>query len=240
MPKGKSFKPKSKIINFYENPKVQKFMTKTINPNYDKHHISVPFRGILIGSTGSGKTNLLFNIINQMANTFNHIYIYTRAEEALYEFLESQIDSSLLTIKYDLDDLRKFNEKDYYGQSLVILDDMVNEKDQKIISELFIRGRKIAGGVSLLYLTQSYFKVPKLIRLQANYIFILKISGVRDLNMMLSEYSLNATKQQLQKIYTYCCQSKHFGYFMLIDLNATQDKTYRMNFDEYLNVQDFN
>jgi hypothetical protein len=238
-PKKSKMKKVDNIINFYELKKVDKFKTKSINPNYDKHHMTVPFRGVLIGSSGSGKTNLLLNIINQFSNTFNHIYIYTQAHEPLYDYLESQLGTDLLTIKYDLDSLRNFDEKDYYGQSLVICDDMVNEKDQKCINELYIRGRKIQGGCSLLYLTQSYFKVPKVIRLQCQYIFILKVAGVRDLNMILSEYSLSATKEQLTNMYNYCCNSGNFGSFMLIDLQSSQNKTYRRNFTEFLNVSSF-
>lgn len=235
----KSKQTNSDMINFYTLKKVDKFKTKSVNPNYNKHNISVPFRGVLIGSSGSGKTNLLLNIINQFSNTFNHIYIYTQAVEPLYEYLESQLGPDMLTIKYSLNDCRTFNEKDYYGQSLVIFDDQINEKDQKCINELYIRGRKIAGGVSMLYLTQSYFKVPKIIRLQCQYIFILKVSGVRDLKMILSEYSLSATKEQLTNMYEYSCNSGTFGSFMLIDLQNTQDKTYRKNFNEFLSIDDF-
>jgi len=149
----------NEIINFYELKKVKKFTKTGINPNYEKHGIKVPFRALLIGSSGVGKTNLLLNIINKMAVT--HIYIYTKATEPLYDYLTSQLSTDLLTISYDLDSLRKFDDDDYYGQSLVIFDDMVNEKNQQVISELYIRGRKIKGGISLLYLTQSYFHMDK-------------------------------------------------------------------------------
>jgi hypothetical protein len=226
------------IVNFYSLDKVQKFQTKGINPNYKKHHIKVAFRAILVGSSGAGKTNVFLNILVQMANTFNHLYIYTRAQEPLYDYLVSQLGSDLLTIKYDLDSCRTFDEKNYYGQSLIVFDDMCNEKDQKCIEELYIRGRKIAGGCSLLYLTQSYYKVPKVVRLQTDYIFIIKVSGAKDLNMILSEYSLTATKQQLQKMYTYACINSEFGSFFLIDLQASQDKTYRKNFNEFLYSKD--
>jgi hypothetical protein len=228
------------IINFYNYKKVQKHLTKSINPNYNYHQISVPFRGILLGSSGSGKTNLLLNIIVAFPNTFNHIYIYSKAQEPLYDFLTNQLSSDLLTISYDLEDLRKFDEKNYYGQTLLVVDDMCLEKDQKCISELYIRGRKL--GVSLLYLSQSYFKIPKTIRLQSDYIFILKVGAVRDLRMILSEYSLQASKEQLTKMYNYCCNSGefgNFGQFFLTDLKNSQDKTYRKNFNEFLNITDF-
>ena len=231
--------PSTKIINLYENKDLQKHMTKSINPYYEIHKIKVPFRGVLIGSSGAGKTNLLVNIINIMKKTFNHLYIFTRAHEPIYDFLQEQLSSDLLTISYDLNDLRQFDESKYYGQSLAVFDDMVNEKDQKCISELFVRGRKIAGGISLLYLTQSYFKVPKIIRLQCQYVFILKVAGVKDLNLILSEYSLNASKKQLTNMYNYACNQNIFGNFLLIDLEANQNKTYRLNFNEYLNPIQF-
>lgn len=227
----------NKIINFYENKKVKKFMPKSHNPEYKHHLIKVPFRGIIIGSSGSGKSNMLLNLISIMKGTFNHIYIYTRAEEPLYNYLQSQIEDDMLTISYDLDDCRNFNEDNYYGQSLVIFDDMCNEKNQRCINELYIRGRK--KNISLLYLTQSYYKVPKTIRLQCQYVFIIKVSGLRDLTMILSEYSLGATKEQLQKMYNYCCNQGEFGNFLLVDLNSTQDKTYRFNWETFLNPSDF-
>ena len=208
-------------------------MTKSVNPNLNRHHIKVPFRGMLIGSSGSGKTNLLVNLIHQFGKTFNHLYIYTRAEEPIYSMLAEQLEG-MITISYDLNDLRSFDESKYVGQSLVVFDDMVNERDQKCIQELFIRGRKIAGGVSLLYLTQSYYQVPKIIRQQVQYVFILKVAGIRDLKMILSEYSLGATKAELTAMYDYCCGQGVFGDFMLIDLESPQTKTYRNNFDEYL------
>ena len=227
------------MINFYTLPKVQKFMTKSINPNYKNHNVTVPFRSVVIGSSGSGKTNNLLNIIHKFNNTFNHIYVYTQAEEPLYNFLESQISSDLLTIQYDLDFCRKFKEDDYYGQSLIIFDDQVNEKDQQCIRELYIRGRKIAGGISLMYLTQSYFTVPKIVRLQCQYVIIIKTYGARDLKLMLSEYALSATKGQLTKMYEDCCNNGKFGSFFLIDLVAPQNKSFRRNFKKYLNVTDY-
>lgn len=229
-----------KMINFYEQKKVQKFMPKSHNPYYKEHGIKLPVRGALIGSSGSGKSNFLLNIISQMRNTFNKIFIYTQAEEPLYNYLKSQIDDDLLTISYNLEDCVNYNEENYYGQTLIIFDDCCVLKNQDIIKTLYIRGRKIAGGISLLYLSQSYYKIPKLVRLQCQYVWVIKVSGMRDLNMMLSEYSLGATKEQLMAMYNYCCNNGDFGNSLLIDLNAAQSKTYRKNFKEYLNPKDFN
>ena len=228
----------SKMINFYEEKKVKKFMPKSRNPQYKNHLIKLPYRGCMVGSSGSGKSNTLLNLISIMSDTFNKIYIYTQAKEPLYEYLASQLHEDLLTISYDLNDLRNFDEDNYYGQTLVVFDDQVNEKDQRCINELYIRGRKL--GISLLYLSQSYFKIPKIVRLQCQYIFVIKVSGKRCLNMMLSEYALGADKRQLENMYNYCCNNDgSFGNALIVDLNAPQSKTYRKNYLEFLNPSDF-
>lgn len=225
------------ITNFYELKGVKKFMKQKMNPNYNFHKISIEMKGIIVGSSGSGKTQTVLDIISKFPNTFNHIYIYTKAEEPLYNYLESKLKKDLLTISYNLDDLRNFKDEDYYGSSLVIIDDMVNEKKQECIQELYIRGRKL--GVSMLYLSQSFFKIPKLIRLQADYIFIIKVPNLRDLNLILTEFSLNAKKEQLQNMYKYACND--FGNFLLIDMKAPQTSglTYRKNYRELLNPDNF-
>ena len=57
--------------------------------------------------------------------------------------------------------------------------------------------------------------------------------------MILFEYSLQASKNQLTKMYNYSCNSGEFGNYFLIDLKNSQDKTYRKNFTEFLNITDF-
>jgi len=56
-------------------------------------------------------------------------------------------------------------------------------KNQSNIETLYIRGRKMAKnrGVSLLYLSQVYHKIPRPIRLQANIIILKKINSNRDI-----------------------------------------------------------
>ena len=61
---------------------------------------------------------------------------------------------------------------------LIVFEDMIanmraNENLSAIVTELFLRGRKLK--ISLVFITQSYFKVPKTIRLSATHYFIMKI-----------------------------------------------------------------
>ena len=66
----------------------------------------------------------------------------------------------------------------------IVVDDMIvdminNKKLNPLITELFIRGRKI--NISIVFITQSYFKVPKDVRLNSTHFFIMKILNKREL-----------------------------------------------------------
>ena len=61
--------------------------------------------------------------------------------------------------------------------------DMIqNKKLNSIVTELFIRGKKL--NISLVFITQSYFKVPKDVRLNTSHFFITKIPNKRELNKL--------------------------------------------------------
>ena len=61
----------------------------------------------------------------------------------------------------------------------MIADMIHNKKLDSIVTELFIRGRKL--NVSLAFITQSYFKVPRDVRLNTTHLFIAKIPNRREL-----------------------------------------------------------
>jgi len=231
----------SKIINFYELPGVKKFLPKSINPNYNIHKIKVPFRATVIGSSGSGKSNFIMNLISHMPNTFNHIYIYTMATEPLYDYLQTRFDEDILTVRYGMNEFSNFDEEDYYGQSLVVFDDFCNHsaKEHVPINELYIRGRKLAHGISTIYLTQLYYKVPKIIRAQCNYVFILKVQTQKDLTLILSEFALGATVKQIKNMYKKYCGNNDITSFLTIDLQGPEESAFRHNFSEFLSVKDF-
>ena len=69
-------------------------------------------------------------------------------------------------------------------KTLIILDDMIadminNNKLNPIVTELFIRDRKL--NISIVFIMQSYFKVPKDVRLNSTHFFIMKIPNKREL-----------------------------------------------------------
>ena len=70
---------------------------------------------------------------------------------------------------------------------LIVFDDMIadminNEKLNPIVTELYIRGKKL--NTSIVFITQSYFKVPKDVRLNSTHFFIIKVPNKRELQQI--------------------------------------------------------
>ena len=64
-----------------------------------------------------------------------------------------------------------------------MISDMINKKKlNPVVTELFIRGRKL--NISLVYITQTNFKVPKDARLNSTHFFIMEISNKRELQQI--------------------------------------------------------
>ena len=73
---------------------------------------------------------------------------------------------------------------------------MTNKKFQTIIKELFIRCRKL--NISLVFITQSYFSVPKDVRLNSTHHLIMKINPRKE----LQNIAINKTKQNIAILQT--------------------------------------
>ena len=106
--------------------------------------------------------------------------------------MRDKIGSKNITFYTKLTDLTSPIEL-YMGNKQILLcfDDQVAEKNHSKIEEYFIRGRKIGRGITMIYLSQSFFAISTLIRRQFNDVIILKLSGKRDLNLILSNYALD-------------------------------------------------
>ena len=69
----------------------------------------------------------------------------------------------------------------------MIADMINNNKLNPVVTELFIRGRK--RNISIVFITQSYFKVPKDVRLNSTHFFIMKIPNKRELQQVALNHS---------------------------------------------------
>ena len=193
----------NEMVNFYAHKKMKEFITEYDNPHFDTHQIKDPFRLAVIASSGSGKTQWLLNLISRMNDTFGHIYVCYRTNEPLYDFLQKQIGADKITFFTQLSKFLQVNEMPKDKQILCVFDDVVNysDKEQGIIKEYYIRGRKMGRGISMCYLSQSFYRIPKIIRLQCNYLILLKLGSKRDLNLILGDYGLGIDKTELMEIY---------------------------------------
>lgn len=205
------------------------------NPCFKSHLMKIPFRACIIGGSGSGKTTLVMELIHRMKDTFGLIVLCVKnADEPLYNYLKSKLKPEDLHIYEDgqIPPLDKYANEKY--QILMIFDDLVNEKNQRPIIEWFIRGRKLSMGISMIYLSQSYFGMPKTIRLQCNYIMLKKLSSTRDLTAILKDHSLGLTKEELLSLYEYATREKTD--FLMLDNEANENEKYRKCFLEIIPI----
>ena len=93
---------------------------------------------------------------------------------------------------------------DKENKILIVFDDMIadfirNKKLNSIVTELFIKGRKL--NISLVFITQSYFKVPKDVRLNTSHFFIAKIPNKRELQQIAINHSSDISTKDFANIY---------------------------------------
>lgn len=202
-----------------------------------------PFRLLICGSSGCGKTNLLMNLIYNYLY-YNKIYIYAKdLTESKYQELQDFFDEVNETMKDETgddfqvaifssskDEIVNVDDLDKEYQNLIIFDDFVTESDQHLIIDLFIRSRK--KNCSLIYLTQSYFSTPKDIRLQCNYFILYNISNERELTEIQRDHCLDVDKETFKKYFNKATSEPYS--FFLID-KKSRELRFRMNFDHIIN-----
>ena len=200
-----------------------------------------PYRILIIGGSVSGKTNALLNLINSQPD-IDKIYLYEKdSYEAKYQYLINKrekvgldhFDDPKAFIEYlnDMQDVHK-NIDDYTPRKkckvLIVFDDMIadminNKKSDSIVTELFIRGRKL--NISIVSITQSYFKVPKDVRLNSTHFFIMKIPNKRELQQIALNHSSDIDFKDFMKIYKKCTAKPYS--FLVNDTTLPSDDLLR-------------
>ena len=201
------------MINFNEYTNENKIEHNLKWPHIPDHS----YRILIIGGPGSGKTNALLNLINNQPD-IGKIYLYARDPyEAKYQYLIKKREKegsdhfndrkAFMEYSNDMQDVYK-NIEDYNpGKNrkvLIVFDDMIadminNKKLDPIVTELFIRGRKL--NISIVFITQSYFKVSKDVRLNSTHFLIMKISNKRELHQIALNHSSDIDFEDFMKIY---------------------------------------
>ena len=96
---------------------------------------------------------------------------------------------------------------DKENKILLVFDDMIadminNRKLNSVVTELCIRGRKL--NISLVFITQSYFNIPKDVRLNTSHFFISKIPNKRELQQIAINHSSDINTKDFTNIYRKC------------------------------------
>ena len=179
-----------------------------------------PYRIIIIGGSGSGKTKALRKLINEQ-NDSDKIYLYAKdLSKPKHEYLIKNLKNAgikhlndpnaLIECSNTMDDVYE-NINDYNPRRkrkiLIVFGDMIadikdNKKFQAIIEELFIRCRKL--NISLVFITQSYFSVPENVRLNSTHYLIMKINNRKELKNITINHSADIDYKDFMEIYRKC------------------------------------
>ena len=201
------------MINFDEYTNEYKIEHNSKWPYIPDH----PYIILIIGGSGSEKANALLNLINNQPD-IDKIYLYAKdTYETKYQYLINKrekvgldyFDDPIAFMEYsnDMQDIYK-NIEDYNPirkrKVLIVFDDMIadminNKKLNPVVTELFIRARKL--NISIVFITQSYFKVSKDVRLNSTHFFILKISNKRKLQQIALNLSSDIDFKDFMKIH---------------------------------------
>ena len=180
---------------------------------------------MIIGGSGSGKTNTLLNLINEQ-DDIDKIYFYAKdLSVPKYEFLIKkrkdagikhlndpdafiECSNTMDEVYENIDDYNSSRER----KILIVFDDMIadimsNKKFQAIIKELFIRCRKL--NISLVFIIQSYFSVPKDGRLHSTHYLIMKINNRKELPNIAINHSTDIDYNDFVSIYRECTKEPH-------------------------------
>ena len=131
----------------------------------------------------------------------------------------------------DMEDVYKNIENYNPGKKckiLIVFDDMIAdminyEKLNPVVTELFIRGRKL--NISVVFITQSYFKVPTDVRLNSTHFFITRIPNKRELQQIALNHSSDIDFKDFIKIYKKCTAEPYS--FLVNDTTLPSDEPLR-------------
>ena len=176
-----------------------------------------PYRIPMIGGSGSGIKNALLNLIENQPD-IDEIYLYAKDPyEAKYQYLINirkkvglkRFNDTEAFIEYSNDmqdvyrNIAEYNI-DKERKILIVFDGMIadtinNNKLCSIVTELFIRSRKL--NIFLVFITKSYFKVARDVRLNTAHFFITKIPSNRELQQIALFHSSDIYTKDFINIY---------------------------------------
>lgn len=221
---------------------VNEYVPKTPARNKNPLAPQWPARVIIVAPSGGGKTTILVNLVTKYLE-FDRIYIYVKdLSEDKYQFMigyiealqrkyneENDTDKQFIWYSDRAEDIIKVNDLDPEYQNLVIIDDAVLDKTaNSAAAELFIRGRK--RNATIIYQTQSFFSMPKTIRLNANYLILMSAGSASEMRELAKTYATDLTYDEFKKLYRECTNTA-YGFMVIDKVTNKPPMKYRCKFD---------
>ena len=153
------------------------------------------FRMLICGDSGSGKTNLLYHMLMKPLVYYDQIHLYAKnLEQDKYQNMLKNFDEISRSVGYNMlvcnnNEIVPVENMENEARKIVIFDDFVCEKNQKPLIDYFIRGRH--KNCSVIYLSQSYYAIPKDIRLNCSHFCVYDFPSSNERNLISRELGVD-------------------------------------------------
>jgi hypothetical protein len=240
------------LINFYELDEMKEFLPdiKDVQKEYTGMGYCQHF--LLVGGTGSGKTNSLLNYLRETSHgggTYTRIFMCVQKLEEPNQYLKSKVPEDFLNMVFnvkDMPDVREFPDlgKHNNRQFLIVFDDCIsetNKENKKKIMDYFVFGR--SKGCTVCYLSQAYFSTPIFIRKQVSYILLCSAKAKDRKRIMCDLASEDEDPEVLDRMYEYAKgydHNPHAPTFLKVcTYECPANVKFSRNFVEYLDPKEF-
>ena len=214
-----------------------------------------PFSLMVSGRSGSGKTNILINILaneHLLKNYFHYTVVFSPTAGKFDDSYKSlNLPAESFKTDFSADDLNILIENrkaliDKKGiewvvknsRVLLIMDDIIANRDFLNSPEalkMFALLRHYQ--CSIIVLMQSYNKLPRALRINANGTIVLP-STQSEVEVLLDEITpAGISKKEFQKVIEYCTEGKHD--FLYINRHAERGEQIRKNLTEIIDINKF-
>lgn len=208
------------------------------NKHTVKNHVLMPqvdqgvgsYRWSIIGKAGCGKTNSLVSIILSGYLKFDRLWLVSHSVEQpkyklltqYFNTLEKEMEKEcgervellkLITTTTDIPTLEDINSDLHH---VFIFDDMLLDKDQSKMEEFFVRGRH--RNCSVIYISQSFFDTPKLVRKNSEYWSIFSCTSNKELRSISDSMSVMCEYSEFKNMFQKATEEPNS--FLFIDLRT--------------------
>jgi hypothetical protein len=213
------------------------------------------FMYAIIGSRGSGKSNLLMNLLTR-DDLMHKQYLPSKTKQYMFFFSPSVgVDQGLENLKcsykyncYDeqiVDKIIKAQKEiiENHGKRktprlLFVFDDCISEgayNSNSWLEKLGYVGRHLK--ISCIFTSQRYKALPRGLRLNCTHFSIFPLNNTSEFDQIVEEHSNKHNRNQFIKLFKYATHAPY--QFLTIDYNAPKEKRFRRNLDEVIDINNF-